>query len=296
MITGKGHSPSLAGGPAGRTRRTSPLPESPQTLLERAHRGQHGRRFVAAVRHAVVAALVAAAAVLRPIGVVDEFAYAKTRTQRPLKVTIPGPFTLSGRLKTGAVYPERIAAAWAFVPIINAEVRALEAAGARWIQVDEPSPAIHPEAPVDFAELFNAAIAGIGPDVRVAAHLCFGNYMGRPLARRTYRPVLDQVLRFTVAELVLEEANREMTELDVLAEISAAGRDLAIGVVDVKSSYVETPADVAERVDLLLGAGVSIERLALVPDCGFSQTPREIARGKLHALVAGRDLILGRRA
>jgi 5-methyltetrahydropteroyltriglutamate--homocysteine methyltransferase len=228
------------------------------------------------------------------LGVVDEFAYARTRTERPLKVTIPGPFTLSGRLKTGSVYPDRIVAAWAFVPIINAEVRALEAAGAGWIQVDEPSPAIHPEAPVDFAELFNAAIAGLGPDVRVAAHLCFGNYMGRPLAKRTYRPVLDQVLRFNVAELVLEEANREMAELDLLAEISAAGRDLAIGVVDVKSSYVETPSDVAERVDVLLAAGVPIDRLGLVPDCGFSQTPREIARSKLRALVAGRDLVLGR--
>jgi len=230
------------------------------------------------------------------LGVVDEFAYARTRTERPLKVTIPGPFTLSGRLRTGAVYPDRIAAAWAFVPIIKAEVHALESAGARWIQVDEPSPAIHPEAPVDFAELFNAATAGLGPDVRVAAHLCFGNYMGRPLAKRTYRPVLEQVLRFKVAELVLEEANREMAELDLLAEISAAGRDLAIGVVDVKSSYVETAEDVAERVDLLLGAGVPLDRLALVPDCGFSQTPREIARGKLRALVAGRDLLLGRPA
>src|ERR1035437_1519866 len=64
------------------------------------------------------------------LGVVEEFAYARTRTDRPLKVTIPGPFTLSGRLRTGAVYPDRIAAAWAFVPIVNAEVRALEGGGA----------------------------------------------------------------------------------------------------------------------------------------------------------------------
>jgi 5-methyltetrahydropteroyltriglutamate--homocysteine methyltransferase len=229
------------------------------------------------------------------LGVVAEFEFARTRTDGPLKVTIPGPYTLSGRLATGDVYPDRIAAAWAFVPLVNAEVRALEAAGARSIQVDEPSPAIHPEAPVDFDELFNAAIGGLGPDVRVAAHLCFGNYMGRPLARRSYRPVLDQVLRFEVAELVLEEANREMAELELMAEISAAGRDVAVGVVDVKNSYVETEEDVAERIELVLAAGVPLERLALVPDCGFSQTPRDLARGKLRALVAGRDLVLGRR-
>ena len=229
------------------------------------------------------------------LGVVAEYTFARTRTDRPLKVTIPGPYTLSGRLATGSVYPDRIAAAWAFVPLVNAEVRALEAAGARSIQVDEPSPAIHPDAPADFAELFNAGIAGLGPDVRVAAHLCFGNYMGRPLARRTYRPVLAQVLRFEVAELVLEEANREMAELDLLAEIAAAGRDLAVGVIDVKNSYVESATDVAERVELVIAAGVPIERLALVPDCGFSQTPRDLARAKLKALVDGRDMVLGRR-
>ena len=229
------------------------------------------------------------------LGVVAEYAFARTRTDRPLKVTIPGPYTLSGRLATGSVYPDRIAAAWAFVPLVNAEVRALEAAGARSIQVDEPSPAIHPDAPADFAELFNAGIAGLGPDVRVAAHLCFGNYMGRPLARRTYRPVLAQVLRFEVAELVLEEANREMAELDLLAEIAAAGRDLAVGVIDVKNSYVESATDVAERVELVIAAGVPIERLALVPDCGFSQTPRDLARAKLKAMVDGRDIVLGRR-
>ena len=85
-----------------------------------------------------------------------------------------------------------------------------------------------------------------------------------------------------------------MAELDLLAEIAASGRDRAIAVMDVKISYLETPSDVAERVDLILAAGVPAERLGLVPDCGFSQTPRAAARAKMHALVAGRDLDLGR--
>ena len=128
------------------------------------------------------------------------------------------------------------------MPILAAEIAALVAAGATLIQVDEPSPAIHPDAPADFAGLFNAAVApALGaPGVRLAAHLCFGNYLGRPLAKRTYRPVLDQLAAFRVAELVLEFANREMTELDVLPELADAGFDLAIGVVDVKSYYLET--------------------------------------------------------
>ncbi len=232
------------------------------------------------------------------LGVVAELDYARTRTTRPLRVTLPGPFTLSGRLVTGPgkVYPSRVAAAEAFVPILAAEIAALVASGATLIQVDEPSPAIHPDSPAEFAALFNAAVApAVGvPTVRLAAHLCFGNYLGRPLARRTFRPVMDQLRQFRAVELVLEFANREMTELDVLPELAADGFDLAVGVIDVKSYYLETREDVAARGELVLRAGVPAERLSLVPDCGFSQTARWAARAKLAALVAGRDLLLGR--
>jgi len=230
------------------------------------------------------------------LGVIAEFEYAKTRTERPLKVTLPGPFTLSGRLAYGAgeVYPDRIAAAQAFVPILAAELEGLVAAGATFIQVDEPSPAIHPEASDEFATLFNAAAAGVVGRVHLAAHLCFGNYSGRPLSKRVYRPVLQQALAFDVGELVLEWANREMAELDVAAEIVGAGRYLSAGVVDVKSYYIETADDVAWRIDRLLEAGVPEDRLGLVPDCGFSQTARWATKPKLAALVAGRDLVRGR--
>ncbi|HEY7524113.1 MAG TPA: cobalamin-independent methionine synthase II family protein [Candidatus Limnocylindrales bacterium] len=229
------------------------------------------------------------------LGAVADFRYAATRTTRPLKVTLPGPFTLSGRLRTGPdeVYTDRIAAAEAFVPVLRAELTALADAGAAIIQIDEPSPAIHPDAPADFAGLFNAAVEPIRGRARVGAHLCFGNFLGRPLAKRTYRPVLDAMLRFDVDELVLEFANRELSEIELVAEIVAAGRDVAAGVVDVKNSYLETPDDVAERVSRVLASGVPPDRIALVPDCGFSQTPRAATRAKLRALVAGRDLVLG---
>jgi 5-methyltetrahydropteroyltriglutamate--homocysteine methyltransferase len=211
-------------------------------------------------------------------------------------VTLPGPYTLSGRLRTGSgeVYATRDAAAEAFVPILRAELEALVAAGTTFIQIDDPSPAIHPDAPSDFAALFNAAVEPIVGQARLGAHLCFGNYLGRPLARRTYRPVLDAMLRFRVDELVLEFANREMAEVDLLGEIAAAGRDVAAGVVDVKNYHLESPDEVAERIDLVLAAGVSPERLTLVPDCGLSQTARWAATAKLRALVAGRDLVRGR--
>jgi len=230
------------------------------------------------------------------LGVIAEYRYAATRATRPLKVTIPGPYTLSGRLQTGPgqVYAERDAAAEAFVPILRYEVEGLVAAGATFIQIDEPSPAIHPDAPSDFSALFNAVVEPVAGRVRIGAHLCFGNYLGRPLARRTYRPVMDAMLGFRADELVLEFANREMAEVAILGEITAAGRDVGAGIIDVKNYHLESADEVAERIDAVLAAGVPPERLTVVPDCGFSQTARWATIAKLRALVAGRDLVLGR--
>ena len=230
------------------------------------------------------------------LGVVAEYRAAAGRASRPLKVTLPGPYTLSGRLRTGdgQVYADRLAAAEAFVPLLRTEIARLVEAGATIIQVDEPSPAIHPDAPADFAGLLNAIVEpGVGR-ARLGAHLCFGNYLGRPLAKRTYRPIRDAMLKFTVDELVLEFANRELAEIDLIAELTAAGRDVAVGLVDVKNYYLETPDDVAERIDSVLATGAPAERLGIVPDCGFSQTARWATIAKLRAMVAGRDLVLGR--
>jgi 5-methyltetrahydropteroyltriglutamate--homocysteine methyltransferase len=230
------------------------------------------------------------------LGVVAEFRAASGRASRPLKVTLPGPYTLSGRLGTGPgkVYADRLAAAEAFVPLLRTEIAALVDAGATIIQVDEPSPAIHPDAPADFAGLFNAVVDPAVGRARLGAHLCFGNYLGRPLAKRTYRPIRDAMLRFTVDEVVLEFANRELAEIELIAELTAEGRDVAVGLVDVKNYYLETADDVAERIDRVLATGAPAERLGIVPDCGFSQTARWATLAKLRAMVAGRDLVLGR--
>jgi 5-methyltetrahydropteroyltriglutamate--homocysteine methyltransferase len=104
------------------------------------------------------------------------------------------------------------------------------------------------------------------------------------------------MLRFRVDELVLEFANREMSEIEILGEIASAGRDVAAGIVDVKNYHLESADEVAERAQAVLDAGVPADRLTLVPDCGFSQTARWATLAKLRALVAGRDLVLGRSA
>jgi len=221
------------------------------------------------------------------LGVLAEYTYARTRTDRMLKVTVPGPFTLAGRLLPGTIYPDRLAAAWAFVPIVNAELRQLVAAGAAFIQIDDPSPAIRPGSPADFAGLFNATVEGV--EARLAAHLCFGNYAGRPLGKREYGPVFDQMMQFRVDELALEFANRELAEVALLRQISAS-RDVAVGLVDVKSYYIETPEDVACRIRTVLEY-VPPERLTIVPDCGFSQTARWASRAKLRAMVTGTSIV-----
>ena len=102
------------------------------------------------------------------------------------------------------------------------------------------------------------------------------------------------MLGFHVDELVLEFANREMAEVGILGEIAGTGRHVGAGIIDVKNSYIETADDVAERIDQVLAAGVPADGVTLVPDCGFSQTPRAATRAKLRAMVAGRDLVLGR--
>jgi 5-methyltetrahydropteroyltriglutamate--homocysteine methyltransferase len=210
------------------------------------------------------------------LGVVAEYSAARGRTARPLKVTLPGPYTLSGRLRSGPgeVYPTRVDAAEAFVPILQAELAGLVDAGATIIQVDEP----------------------VRGRVRLGAHLCFGNFLGRPLAARTYRPIRDAMLSFGVDELVLEFANREMAEVEVLRELADAGRDVAAGVIDVKNYHLESADEVAARIDAVLATGVPADRLTLVPDCGFSQTARWATTAKLRALVDGRNLVRGRAA
>ena len=151
------------------------------------------------------------------------------------------------------VYTERNAAAEAFVPILRAELEGLADAGATIIQIDEPSPAIHPDAPADFAALFNAAVEPVVGKARLGAHLCFGNYLGRPLARRTYRPVLrcDARLPCRRARPRVRQP-RDGRGRRSSREIAAAGRDVAAGVIDVKNSYIETADDVAERIDAVL--------------------------------------------
>lgn len=221
------------------------------------------------------------------LGLLEEFEYARTRTQVPLKVPCPGPFTLAGRIKPGSIYKNRIEVAYALAEIINQELKRLVAAGVDFIQLDEPSYAVHSSTPEEFVRLFNTAVEGV--NAKISIHMCFGNFVGRPVAKRTYHPLFPYILDMKVDQFALEFANRELSEID-LWEQFPNDRELAAGLVDVKNYYIETPEDVAERIRAALKY-VSPEKLTVTPDCGFSQTARWAARAKLKAMVEGTKIV-----
>ena len=225
----------------------------------------------------------------RGLGTVEDF----KRLQRiapkgvTLKASVPGPYTLSGRLVPNNEYADRFALTEALLPIVRAELEALVAAGCREITVDEPSMSCyaHKEDPARFVELFNRTVEAVVGRCHLSTHLCFGNYKARAVGPRRYAPMFPAFLDFSVDEIHLEMASREFAEIEIIEQI-VKRKDVAVGIIDVKSYYIETPADVANRVKRCLGYGAA-DRLSFAPDCGLSQTARWAAKQKLHNMVEG---------
>jgi 5-methyltetrahydropteroyltriglutamate--homocysteine methyltransferase len=211
----------------------------------------------------------------------------RQRATHPVKMPIPGPYTLAGRIKGGDLYKTRMDVAYALAELVNAELKALAAAGVEFIQVDEPSGAVHAHSPQEFVRLFNATVEGV--DAHIGTHLCFGNFAGRPVAKRSYRPLFPHILDMHVEQFALEFANREMAEIELWQEFPN-DKQLAAGLVDVKNYYIEKPEDVAERIRIALKY-VPADKLWITPDCGFSQTARWAAKGKLKAMVDGAAIV-----
>lgn len=210
-----------------------------------------------------------------------------------LKASIPGPYTLSGRLLPNADlgYPDRWALTEALLPLVRQELEALVAAGCREISVDEPSMSCYGyrEEVRRFVDLFNRTVETVTGKTRVCMHLCFGNYKARAIGPRQIAPLFPAFLDMHCDEMHVEMASREFSELELIAQV-VRHRDVAVGIVDVKSYYIETPEDIAARVRRCLEY-VPADRLVLAPDCGLSQTARWAARRKLQALCAGAALV-----
>jgi 5-methyltetrahydropteroyltriglutamate--homocysteine methyltransferase len=208
-----------------------------------------------------------------------------------LKASVPGPYTLSGRLLPSDQYKDRYALTEALLPFVRAELEALVREGCREITVDEPSMSCyaHRENPKRFVDIFNRTVEPIIGKCYLSTHLCFGNYKGHAVGKREYAPMFPAFLDMKVDEIHVEMANREFTELEIIGEITKT-KDVAVGVIDVKSYYVETPVDVSERVRRCLKFAPP-ERLSFAPDCGLSQTARWAAKHKLINMVEGVRII-----
>jgi 5-methyltetrahydropteroyltriglutamate--homocysteine methyltransferase len=210
-----------------------------------------------------------------------------SKSEVTLKASVPGPYTLSGRLLPNEQYRDRYALTKALLPIVRAEIEALVQAGCREVTVDEPSMSCyaHREDPRRFVDIFNRTVETVAGKCRLSTHLCFGNYKGRAIGPRRYAPMFPAFLDFNVDEIHLEMASREFAELELIRAI-AAKRDVAVGIIDVKSYYIETVEDVADRVRACLNHAAP-DRLSFAPDCGLSQTARWAAKQKLRHMVEG---------
>jgi 5-methyltetrahydropteroyltriglutamate--homocysteine methyltransferase len=219
--------------------------------------------------------------------VVVEYRRLRGITRAAVKVPVPGPFTLAGCIEGGALYRDRRAVTEALLPIVNRELRDLAAAGVTFLQLDEPSFACRPDAPEEFLEIIDRTVAGV--PATVSLHMCFGNFRARAVGRRSYRPLFPHLAKARVQQLALEFASREMAEVELAREIRAP-LGLAVGLVDVKNTWIEPPALVAERLREVL-RHIEPERVHVTPDCGFSQTARYVATRKLAGMVEGVRLV-----
>ena len=236
-------------------------------------------------RHAITDVLQAP----RGLGAVAEFERLKRLAPSGpvLKASVPGPYTLSGRLVPNDAYPDRWAVTEVLLPMVRDELAALVEAGCRELTVDEPSMSCyaHREDPARLVDIFNRTVESVAGRCRRSTHLCFGNYKGHAVGLRRYAPMFPAFLDMHLDEIHVEMASREYAELDVIGQI-AEKMDVAVGIIDVKSYYLETVDDIAARVRQCLEYAPA-ERRSFAPDCGLSQTARWAARQKLNNMVAG---------
>lgn len=246
-------------------------PESPRKFGPPAH-DQRGK-------HEIIGELAAP----NGLGAVEEFRRLKRLAPlgQSLKMSVPGPFTMSGRLIPNERYPDRFAITEALLPIISKELEALVAEGCEEICIDEPSMSCYgyKEETDRFVEIFNRTVDAVQGKTRLCTHLCFGNFKGHAVGYRSYKPLFPSFLNLNVNEMHLEMANREYAELEIISEIPEK-IDVAVGIVDVKSYFIE-PVDLLESKIKECLNYVNAERLVLTPDCGLSQTARWAAKKKL---------------
>src|SRR5918992_1477907 len=221
------------------------------------------------------------------LGLADDFAFTRGQTDRPIKFSFTGPFSLSRRITDTGAYKDQADLVRAIARRLGAEARALVAAGAELLQIDEPFLAGYREDVELAVEAVNIVTDGVA--ATWALHVCYGNRYARPLWEGHYDFLFPAVQAAKVDQLVLEFARRGLDDLRLFRAYEW-DRSLGLGVVDVKSAEVETPELIARRIRRALEY-VPAERLVINPDCGLRHLPAEVARAKLRAMVAGTEQV-----
>src|SRR6185503_18551203 len=216
-------------------------------------------------------------------------ARARSLASRPLKFTITGPHMLAKTLHDRH-YRDPAKLAHAIAAVLAEQVRGLDAAV---VQLDEANLPGHPQEWKWAAASINEVLKAVPKTAKAAVHLCFGNYGGQSIQKGNWAKLIDYLNALRVDHVVMECAHRPSGELAVFKDLR---KDIGfgLGVIDIKRTEVETADQVAraiERAEKTLGRG----RVKYVhPDCGFWMLKRNIADGKIRALVKGRDLYEGR--
>jgi 5-methyltetrahydropteroyltriglutamate--homocysteine methyltransferase len=210
--------------------------------------------------------------------------FLRRNTDRRIKITVPGPFTISQQAQDDYYHDER-ALALDIAAAVNEEIKSLQAAGADVVQLDEPYLQAQPEKARAYGiEVINRALEGIeGP---TALHLCFG--YAAIVHNRPPRYAFLTELRDCIVKQISLEAAQPRLDLSVLRQL--VDKTLIVGVLNLGDMAVETPEMVADRIRAALQY-VEPERLILAPDCGMKYLPRDVAFGKLCALAEGARIV-----
>ena len=210
----------------------------------------------------------------------------RSLTDRRVKITVPGPFTMTQQAQNDH-YPDERSLALAYAQAVNEELRDLKSAGADVVQIDEPYLQARPEAAKDYAlEAIEQALDGIEGDT--VLHTCFG-YAHVVHDKPDGYPFLAELDECAATQVSLEAAQ---PNLDPSMLERLPSKVVVLGVLDLGTAEVETPEVVADRIRRALGV-VGPERLVVAPDCGMKYLPRGVALGKLEAMVSGARLVRG---
>ncbi len=213
-----------------------------------------------------------------------DVAFLRANTDRKIKITVPGPFTMSQQAQNDW-YDDPAELAMDYAAAVNAEIRDLFAAGADVVQVDEPYAQARPEQARQYGlAALERALDGI--EGTTAVHVCFG-YAAIIHERPTGYSFLPELCGCRVQQVSIETAQ---SNLDTAVLEGLRGKTIILGVVDLADLRVETPEVIAARIRRAL-PHVDADRVVVAPDCGMKYLPREVAFAKLRAMVEGAAIV-----